>query len=78
MLKKAVKITETNKTYLGDRYLVTEEMMEGAVGLYLIADFGETTQHSFISQAGLDAFYTPTGKKLENDFVEYELTVVVL
>ena len=73
MFKKVVKVTEENKLLLMDRYGFADEEIDAAVESYLVADFGESTQTSFINGDVLKDSFTATGRLLESGFVEYRV-----
>jgi hypothetical protein len=72
MLAKACLVTEENKYYISERFIIDEEHINDLVGFYIIADFGDDDIYSFLSKIGLEKLYNRTGKELDNGFFEIE------
>lgn len=70
MYKKVLKVTEDNINYVATRFDIEEEETIELIGFYLVTDFGDDEQYSFLSKAALDKLYLPTDKELENGFFE--------
>ena len=69
-IKKVVLIDETNLFYLTNRFEIEEEQIAELIGFYLVTEFGEDGDISFLSKAALDLLYVETGEKLDNGFFE--------
>lgn len=69
-MAKAVKITEANHTRLITQYNLDDDALVGKEGLYLIADFGESTPVlGYLTRDELLLIYRVVGK-LRNDYFE--------
>jgi hypothetical protein len=74
-IKKAVLITEDNQFYISSRFEIEPEDMEEYVGFYLVTEFGDDEQFSFLSKAALDKLFVPStpnnkDEALDNGFFE--------
>ena len=67
---KAVKVTEDNYLALSNQYQIDDpDDVKDAIGLYLIADFGQGLEVSYIKKEDLDKSFV-VGEKLLNEYFE--------
>jgi len=69
---KAIRINKTNKKSLESQFGMSDDFLEFSSGLYIIAEFGDQQYHSILTNAGLEANYTRTGRQLANGFFELD------
>lgn len=74
-IKKAVLITSDNEFYIAGRFGIDQEYIEELHGFYLVTEFGDDEQYSFLSKAALDHLFVtsvPNNKDqvLDNGFFE--------
>lgn len=69
---KAIRIKESNKQYLADRFCEDEEGVEDlTVGFFLVAPFDSQDRfHEILSFRELVRLYKITGKMLKNGFFQ--------
>lgn len=70
---KAIKVNNDNKGPLSAQYNLEEEYLDTAVGLWLIAGFGEESLYrGLLTTKGFEATYDKTGVTLQNGYIEVE------
>jgi len=70
-MAKAVKVTKENKNHLVDQYNLDEDYLDDMIGMWLVADFGESEAiHGLLMDKGLNELFDITDAKLDNGYVE--------
>lgn len=69
-MPKAIKVTKDNKNRLVTQYNLDEDYLDDMLGMWLVADFGESEAiHGLLMDKGLNELFT-TEAKLDNDYIE--------
>lgn len=74
-MKKAIKITPENKEYIATRFELYDDHVEDLLGLYVICDFANDYDYSFIDEAALERLFVrvePDKYPLLNGFFPLE------
>jgi hypothetical protein len=70
-MPKAVKVTKENKNHLVDQYNLDEDYLDDMLGMWLVADFGESEAiHGLLLDKGFNELFEVTDAKLANGYVE--------